>query len=215
MMGEPIVLIGGGGHCAACIDVIGSGNKFSIAGIVDMKEKRGGKVLGYEIFADDADLPALVKDYRNFLITIGQIKSAGRRRDMFHFLKSMGVFLPTIFSPNAYISQHAEIGEGTIIMHRATVNAGARIGRNCIVNTSAVVEHNVIIEDHCHVSTGSIVNGDSRIGEGTFIGSGSVVINRINIAGGVVIGAGAVVTKPVLPGGAYAGNPARRMDRNG
>ena len=32
---DEIVLIGGGGHCLACIDVIESLNKFSIIGIIE------------------------------------------------------------------------------------------------------------------------------------------------------------------------------------
>ena len=38
-MKEKLVLIGGGGHCRACIDVIERENKYQIAGIVDIKEK--------------------------------------------------------------------------------------------------------------------------------------------------------------------------------
>ena len=74
-MKEEIVLIGGGGHCKVCIDVIETEDKFKIAGIVDVKEKLHHKVLGYEIMACDEDLPRLVKEYKNFLITIGQIRS--------------------------------------------------------------------------------------------------------------------------------------------
>ena len=38
---KQIILIGGGGHCKSCIDVIESTNEFSIAGIVDTKDKIG------------------------------------------------------------------------------------------------------------------------------------------------------------------------------
>ena len=68
-MKEEIVLIGGGGHCKACIDVIEAENRFKIAGIVDVKGRLHEKVLGYEIIACDEDLPKLSKEYKYFFIT--------------------------------------------------------------------------------------------------------------------------------------------------
>lgn len=35
-MKEQIILIGGGGHCKSCIDVIEQEGKYQIAGIVDL-----------------------------------------------------------------------------------------------------------------------------------------------------------------------------------
>ena len=47
MSKKEIILIGGGGHCKSCIDVIESTNDFSIAGIIDSKDKIGDSILGY------------------------------------------------------------------------------------------------------------------------------------------------------------------------
>ncbi len=44
-MKEEIILIGGGGHCRACIDVIETNGKYRIAGIVDTLESLHSKVL--------------------------------------------------------------------------------------------------------------------------------------------------------------------------
>ena len=61
MISKPkIVLIGGGGHCKSCIDVIEEENKYQIAGIVDVPEKHGEKILAYKVFAKDDDLPELI-----------------------------------------------------------------------------------------------------------------------------------------------------------
>jgi len=122
-MREEIVLIGGGGHCKACIDVIEAINKFKIVGIVDIREKLHQKTLGYEIIACDEDLPRITKEYKNFLITIGQTKDKERRLAKFDYLKRMGACLPVIISPSAYISKYASIEEGTIVMHMAFINS--------------------------------------------------------------------------------------------
>ncbi|MFZ4441015.1 MAG: NeuD/PglB/VioB family sugar acetyltransferase [Syntrophales bacterium] len=173
-MKEKIILIGGGGHCKSCIDVIEQEGRFTIAGIVDMPEKKQHKVLGYSVIGSDADLAELIKSFPNVLITLGQIKSPTRRIELFNDLKQMGARFPVIQSPLAYVSAHAHVAEGTIVMHHALINAGASVGRNCIINSKALIEHDAVIEDHCHISTGAVVNGGVKIGSGSFFGSGAV-----------------------------------------
>ena len=154
-----IILIGGGGHCKSCIDVIEQEGKYQIAGIVDLPEKLHEKILGYEIIATDEDLPLLAKQYSSFLLTIGQIRSADKRVLLFHRLRELGARFPVIFSPLSYVSKHASVAEGTIVMHHALVNSGAAIGKNCIINTKVLIEHNAGVEDHCHIATGAVING--------------------------------------------------------
>jgi len=180
-MKEKIILIGGGGHCKACIDVIEQEGRFTIAGIVDLPEKNQHNVLGYPVIGSDADLSELVKTFSNVLITLGQIKSPGRRIELFNDVMQMGAHFPVIQSPLAYASPHAHVAEGTIVMHHALINAGARVGRNCIINTKALVEHDAVIEDHCHISTGAVVNGGVKIGSGSFFGSGAVAAETSTI----------------------------------
>ena len=192
---EKIILVGGGGHCRSCIDVIEQTGIFDIAGIVDMPEKRGQIVLGYPVIGTDADLPELVKSFPNALVTLGQIKSPARRMELFDEINQMGARFPVIQSPLAYVSPHAHVAEGTIVMHHALINAGAKVGRNCIINTKALVEHDAVIEDHCHISTGAVVNGGAKIGRGSFFGSGAVSEEYISIPSNSFIKANSLIPK--------------------
>ena len=196
---QNLILIGGGGHCKSCIDVIEQEGKYQIAGIVDVPEKLHQKILGYEIIATDDDLPRMVDEYENFLITLGQIKSPEKRISIFQGLKKSGAKLPVIISPLAYVSKNAEIGDGTIIMHQALINAGTKIGKNCIINTKALIEHDAIIGDHCHIATGAIINGGVRVRSGTFFGSNAVCKEYIEIGENVVIGCGTKIIKNIPP----------------
>jgi sugar O-acyltransferase (sialic acid O-acetyltransferase NeuD family) len=196
-MKEKIILIGGGGHCKACIDVIELSGHFHIEGIIDVPDKLHQKLLGYEIIATDDDLPQLVNENKNFLVTLGQIKSPEKRTRFFQILKDLKAKLPIIISPLAYVSRHAQIDEGTIVMHHALVNAGAHVGESCIINTKALVEHDAVIGDHCHISTGAIVNGGVTVGSGTFFGSKSVSKEYVKIGRNVVIGCGEKITKNI------------------
>jgi len=174
MKKEPIILIGGGGHCKSVIDVIEQQAVYEIAGIVDIPEKLGERVFKYKIIGQDSDLPMLVAKYKNFHITVGQIKTPESRIRLFNALKKLGANMPIIISPLAYVSTHANIEPGTTIMHFAVVNAGAKVGMNCIINTKALIEHDAVIGNHCHISTGAIVNGGVQIGDNVFYGSGAV-----------------------------------------
>ena len=192
-----IILAGAGGHACSCIDVIELTGQFKVAGLV-VKEKTDNKEnLGYPVIGTDDDLQSLRQKYRNALITVGQIKSAQTRVKLFQLLQEMDYTLHVIVSPRAYVSKHAQIGEGTIVMHGAIVNANARIGKNCIVNSKALIEHGAVIGDHCHIATGSIVNGEVTVGSESFIGSGVVTRQYISIGSNCVIGAGVVLKNDI------------------
>lgn len=190
-MKPKLILIGGGGHCAACIDVIEQEDKFEIAGIVD-KDAASGMLLGYPILGGDDDLDALRSSYDYALITVGQIKSPSTRIRLFAYTKSLEFILPTIVSPRAYVSKHASIGEGSIIMHDALVNARASIGRNCIVNTKALIEHDAVVGDNCHISTGAIINGGAMISQGSFVGSNAATKEAVETKENAFIKAGSL-----------------------
>jgi sugar O-acyltransferase (sialic acid O-acetyltransferase NeuD family) len=193
MENKDLILIGGGGHCKSCIDVIESSCEYKIAGIIDLPQNVGTLVLGYPIIGTNDDLPDLISKGVYFLITVGCIGIPLKRIELFDLLKTLGGKLATVVSHSAYISKHARIGPGTIVMHHAIVNASAIIGNNCIINTKALVEHDAVIGDHCHISTGSIVNGGTVVGAQTFFGSGAVSKQYITIPEGSFIKANSIV----------------------
>lgn len=187
-----LLLIGGGGHCCSCIDVIESTKNFQIRGVVQPKFS-ADSVLGYSIIGSDDDLPRLIKRSKLALITVGQIKNPTVRIQLFDFLTQLGAELAVVISPKAHFSRRSFIGEGSIVMHGAIVNANVRIGKNCIVNSQALLEHDVVIHDHCHISTGALVNGNVTVGKGSFVGSGAVLKQGVKLGENVIIGAGQVV----------------------
>lgn len=205
-----IILVGGGGHCKSCIDVIESQNKFTITGIIDLPQLLGSEALGYKVIGNDHDLPKFIKQGYQFLITMGHMGNAERRNNLYEFIKSHGGSFPTVISPSAHVSRHAQIKPGTIVMHNAIINAESSIGENCIINNQALIEHNSIIGDHCHISTGAIINGNVDIKSNAFIGSGALIKNGISIVSQSIIGMGAVVVQNIENSGTFYGNPARK-----
>ena len=207
---EPIVLVGGGGHCLSCIDVLKLAKVFEIVGILDTSDKIGESLSGIRIIGNDDDIPRLAGKYKNFLITIGQIKSSEKRVRIYETIKKFGGNLPIVISPKAYVSPSAIIGEGTIIMHNSLINSKAVIGKGCIINTGALVEHEVSIGDFCHISTHAIANGQVVIGNHSFLGSNSVIANNVSLPEKIIVAAGACILKTPDKTGTYIGNPARK-----
>ena len=185
-----ILLVGAGGHARACIDVIEQEGRFAILGLVGMPDEVGQTVLGYPVLGGDADLPSLRERCPNALVTLGQIKSPDPRIRLYSLLERLDFALPAVVSPLGYVSRHALLGSGSIVMHGALVNAGARVGCNCILNSRALIEHDAVIEDHCHISTGVLVNGGARVGAGSFVGSGSVLKEGIALGERCLAGMG-------------------------
>jgi len=190
---KEIILIGGGGHCKSVVDVIEQEGQFVIAGIVDKPELFGKKILGYPVIGNDSDLESLAKKYTFAHVTVGQIRSPDARIKLYGLAKQAGFILPRLVSPRAYVSKHAFIGEGTVIMHDAVINAGVTIDCNCIINSKALVEHDSIISKYCHISTNAVINGGVKIEECCFIGSGVVTNNSITIKKNSFIRAGSIV----------------------
>jgi sugar O-acyltransferase (sialic acid O-acetyltransferase NeuD family) len=176
-----IILVGGGGHCHACIDVIEQCGEFNIIGIVDACLPMDTEVCGYPVLGQDDDLPSLLSIADHALVTVGQLRSSELRERLYYMLGAIGYVLPSIISPLAYIARDVHIGAGSIVMHHAILNTKAKIGNNCIINTKALVEHDAVVFDHCHVSTGAIVNGGAKVGSQSFVGSASVVVHNVTV----------------------------------
>ena len=202
---SPLLLIGGGGHCRSCIDVIEKTGRFQIAGIVDFNETTDAARLGYPWLGSDDALPTLLKQYRSVLITVGQVKSPDIRIALFEKLSALGAEFPVIVSPLAHVSKHAVVKAGTVVMHGAIINATASVGENCIINSQSLVEHDACVAAHCHLSTGARLNGDVHVDAGSFIGSGAVVHHGVRIARRCIVGAGAVVAKNLTEGTTFRG----------
>lgn len=94
--------------------------------------------------------------------------------------------------PGAQVSDAAELGAHTHVLHNAVVSHGCRVSSFVTICAGAVLAGDVIVED------------------GALIGANATVLHGgIRIGAGATVGAGAVVTRDVLPGATVVGVPAR------
>ena len=125
-----IVLVGAGGHCIACVDVIAAASG-EIAGVLD--SKAGAAPAGIAWLGTDAWMDSDAAAGAEFLVTVGQVRLSDVRRKLFDALVGRARRMATVSSPFAIVSGSAVLGRGTIVMHRAVVNAEARWSRNALV----------------------------------------------------------------------------------
>lgn len=209
---KDILLIGGGGHCISCIEVIESLEEYNIVGIIDKEERIGEKILDYHIIGCDDDLENLRTQYHHALITVGQVKNSHVRSNLFTYLNDLNYTLPKIIAKTATVSKYSSVGKGSIVMHGAFINANTKVGNNCIVNSFALIEHDCSIGDHTHVSTRASLNGNVTVGNDCFIGSTTCVNNNVVIPDGTVLGSNATVIKNIETAGVYVGSPVKKVN---
>ena len=187
---KPLLMLGCGGHARSLIDLVETEGQWRIQGLLGLPEQVGTSVMGYQVIGTDADLGSLRDTCPSAVLAIGQLPDAAPRRRLATLLDRLDFHCPILISPHSVVSQHAQLGAGTVVGHGAIVNAGAVVGSHCTLNTRALIEHDVQIGDHCHVSTGALVNGGAQLGPGCFIGSGAMLREGLQLPAGTVISAG-------------------------
>ncbi|MDQ9170123.1 acetyltransferase [Oxalobacteraceae bacterium R-40] len=153
----------------------------------------------------------LVDQYRAFDGVVVAIGDNAARWKKFCELRNAGATMATIVHPHAWISPHAKLGAGTIIVAGAIVNIDAYIGEACIINTGATIDHDCVLGNAIHVSPGANLSGNVAIKDGSWIGAGSCIRQGIVIGADVTVGCGSVVVKPVENGKTVAGCPASEL----
>jgi UDP-perosamine 4-acetyltransferase len=201
-----VVLVGGGGHAAVCLDLLRAQDR---------------SVLGYTgPAATDIDLTYLGTDEEILTNAEGSIEVlvvVGDNRTRLLLLRrlvSFGFTPATAVHPNAVVSPSSSVGPGSVVMAGAVVNARTSIGIGAILNTGTTVDHDCRIADGVHLAPGTHLAGGVTIEEGTFLGVGVSVIPNCLIGPWALVGAGAAVISDLAGGETYVGVPAGPVQRS-
>lgn len=205
---DRLIIIGANGQGKVVAEIAKKMNVWtSIAFLDDDPSKI--KVLDYEVIGRSTDALEYIED-SDFFVAVGDNYV---REEIFNALESSGIRLPKLIHPTAVISEHAEIGSGTVIMAGVIINSCVKIGKGCIINSGSIIEHDTEIDDFVHISPGSRLAGSVKVGRGSWIGAGCTVINQIHITQNCTVGAGATVITNITEEGTYVGVPARRISK--
>lgn len=119
--------------------------------------------------------------------------------------------LVSLVHPSAYISRHAVVGTGCLVMQNAVITSNATVGEATLVNVGAYVAHDCTVGRCCHIAPGTQLGGGSFVGDVSETGLGAVVLPGRHVGAHARVGAGAVVVDMVADGATVAGVPARLL----
>lgn len=203
-----VVIIGAGGHGRVVAETARAAGLAPLGFIDESTALQGTLMLGIKVLGDLSALERGTVHSEGILLGVGRNDT---RLGLEQRMRALGLALPLVVHPRAWVSPSASLGVGTVVMANATVQTRCRLGAATIINTNASIDHDSILEDGVHVSPGAHLAGNVTVGRGTHIGIGASVIEGINIGANCLIAAGAVVIRDVPDGQRVAGVPAQAM----
>jgi sugar O-acyltransferase (sialic acid O-acetyltransferase NeuD family) len=177
-----IVIIGGGGHGKAVIELLRAIGTFHIVGILDDGIEPKKEILGVPVLGSVSSLKELSKLGLKYAVNaVGGISRMQNRKDIFDMITDAGLSNPPLIHPRAFIEPSSTISDGVQIFPLAYVGSLAKIGFGCIINTGAIVSHDCVLEDYVNLSPHATLAGEVHVGELTLIGMGATINLRVHI----------------------------------
>ena len=202
MMGEGVIVIGGGGHAKVVVSTLLDAKMKVQAIYDDNPAKWGTDLCGVSVIGPVSQVDRLSE--RKAVLAIGDNRTRSAVAGRFQNLNWI-----TLVHPRAIVHSSASIGKGSVVFAGAVVQPDVVVGDHCIINSNATVDHDCRIYDYAHVGPGACLAGEVSVREGAFLGAGVVAIVGTNIGEWSIVGAGGVVSRDI-PGNVTAvGIPAR------
>ena len=185
-MKDKLLLVGAGGLGRVVLEHASQSYDCAFVDDGDITEVNGTKVIG-----KIADIPVLFSEYKFLLVTIG---NNAIREKIYGMATDIGYNFPNIVVSSAYISPHAHIGAGNIILNNAVVQNNARMGNGCILNPGVELHHDSSIGDNVLIYTNSVVRSLTHVGDRAWIGSTVTISTSASVPDDAVIKDGDVFT---------------------
>ena len=186
-MKEKLLLVGSGGFGRVVLEHVIDKYDCAFLDDGDVTSSDGVPVIG-----KTSDMEKFFPDYKILLVTIG---NNTLREKLYKQAEAIGYTFPNIIVPSAYVSPHAKIGNGVIILNNAVVQNNASIGDGTILNPGVEAHHDSTIGKYCLIYTNSVVRSLTHVGDRAWIGSTCTISTGASAEEDAVIPDGSVVRK--------------------
>ena len=186
-MKEKLLLVGSGGFGRVVLEHAEKEYDCAFLDDGDLTSADGVPVIG-----KTNDMEKFYGEYKLLLVTIG---NNALREKLYKRAKDIGYTFPNIIVPSAYISPHAKLGTGIIILNNAVVQNNASIGDGTILNPGVEAHHDSTIGKYCLIYTNSVVRSLTHVGDRAWIGSTVTVSTGATVEANAVVEDGSVVRK--------------------
>lgn len=210
-----VVVYGAGGHARVLLELMDRASISPVAGLLDDNpDLVNTKIDGIPVLGSIERLAHIIRVNHIHRAAIAVGDNALRKKFADH-ARQLGLRLPLLIHPQAYVSPTAKLGDGTVIMAGAVVSTHVQIGELGIVNTRASIDHDCYIGDSVHIAPGCTLAGNVTIGDGALIGVGATILPGLCVGDESIVGAGAVVIRDVPSHTTVVGCPARVIPHKG
>lgn len=203
---QPLIIIGGGGHCRDLLWLLQDLGTFQVLGIVDDRLPVGSRVGDVAVVGGNSEL----RNYQDAAAVVA-IGNSRRRKLVYEVIKGEfpKIDFPTFIHPTAKIAPNVSIGKGTVICAGCILSSNVVVGSHCIANLGAIIGHDVELGDFCSVGPGVVIAGGVKTGTGCELGANATVRGGVSMGQGSMAALGAVVMNDVAAQALVIGNPAR------
>lgn len=186
-MKEKLLLVGSGGFGRVVLEHVI--DKYDCAFLDDGALTSAD---GVDVIGKTNDMKKFFPEYKKLLVTIG---NNSLREKLYKQAAEIGYIFPNVIVESAYISPHASLGSGIVILNNAVVQNNASIGDGTIINPGVETHHDSTIGKYCLIYTNSVVRSLGNVGDRAWIGSTCTVSTGAEIKADAVIEDGSVVKK--------------------
>ena len=144
---------------------------------------------GVPVIGKTGDMAALYPEYKLLLVAIG---NNTLRERLYKKAAAIGFSFPNIIHPSAFISPHAHIGSGCVILNNAVVQNNAKCGDGCILNPGVELHHDSTVGSYCLIYTNSVVRSLTTVGDRVWIGSTATVSTGASVPDDTTVPDGSV-----------------------
>jgi sugar O-acyltransferase (sialic acid O-acetyltransferase NeuD family) len=197
----PIVVYGGGGHGAQCIDLLRGLDGPEANCVLDDGLPAGTGVNGVEVVGGAAELANVRERGVAMAVNgVGGITAPGTRARVFDLLIDAGFTLPAVIHASAWPEPSAWIAPGAQVFALAYLGSRAVIGAGALVNAGAVVSHDCVLGACANLSPGALLAGEVEIGPSAIVGMGATINVGVRVGANALVGNGATVKADVPAG---------------
>ena len=181
---EKLLLVGAGGLGRVVLEHASQQYDCAFLDDGDMSIVDGVNVIG-----KTGDMKKFFPEYNMLMVTIG---NNILREKLYKEAAAIGYTFPNIIHSSAYVSPHAHIGSGCVILNNAAVQNNARCGDGCILNPGVELHHDSTIGSYCLIYTNSVIRSLTSVGDRVWIGSTATVSTSAIVPDDTTIGDGEV-----------------------
>ncbi len=184
-----VAIVGAGGYGRVALDVLmASGFGDRVLGFYDDAHAAlSDKVRGIPILGDVGMLKSMLSVEPVHVVVA--ITDNGARLQIANSLRGLGARFLTTLHPEAYVSEAAVVGDGSVVAAGAIVHPDASVGSHCFLGPRSVVDRDAEVGAGTWISAGAIVGPGARIGARVVLGQNSSVERKAVVGGDVEIGA--------------------------